>query len=442
MPPRKKSFGVGAVVSCLSKFIHPSEHIRKAYPNPVERHRLEDCIVVRQEAKKVGQKTQLCLVVTHNDFKDDNGVLIELHAVKNNWKLKQEGDPDLFFDAVAGHAPFDQTVEEQPFPDEILDKGNGYTEENLIEALTDIVEIDDDNQPLPENVPNPQDNENNILSDEWGHDGLCSRRQSGSDYTLAKLSFHVDPTEDDLFLQLFEGLFPKTYVETILIPETNKKMGRDPPVTYGEFLRWVGLWVIMSTVDGSERRSFWATTTPNIFKGAPFRLQQYMSRNRFEAILSAITYTNEKPPQYKDRFWEVRQLINEWNANMNAHFVPSWINAIDESMSKWINQFTCPGFMYVPRKPWPFGNEYHDAGCCQSDVIWQVDLREGKDRPAQAGPKEYDNIGKTTGTLMRLTKPIHGTGKVFVLDSGFCVLEALIKLRNVGIFAHALVKKR
>ena len=50
---------------------------------------------------------------------------------------------------------------------------------------------------------------------------------------------------------------------------------------------------------------------------------------------------------------------------------------IDESMTKWVNEYTCPGFMFVPRKPWPFGNEYHDAGCAESDIIWQVELREG-----------------------------------------------------------------
>ena len=46
------------------------------------------------------------------------------------------------------------------------------------------------------------------------------------------------------------------------------------------------------------------------------------------------------------------------------------------------------------------------------------------------------------GTLLRLTKPIHGTGKVFVLDSGFCVLQGLVELKKKGVFAHALIKKR
>ena len=35
--------------------------------------------------------------------------------------------------------------------------------------------------------------------------------------------------------------------------------------------------------------------------------------------------------------------------------------------------------MYVPRKLWKFENEWHDAGCVDSDIIWQVELREGKD---------------------------------------------------------------
>ena len=124
------------------------------------------------------------------------------------------------------------------------------------------------------------------------------------------------------------------------------------------------------------------------YLGAPFQLQQYMSRMRFEAILSAIKYTKENSLAFVDCFWEVCKLIDAWNESMLKNFSPSWINTIDESISKWINEFTCPGFMYVPRKPWPFGNEYHDASCADSDIIWQVDLREGKNRPVQLEGKE------------------------------------------------------
>ena len=98
--------------------------------------------------------------------------------------------------------------------------------------------------------------------------------------------------------------------------------------------------------------------------------------------------------------------------------------------------------MYVPRKPWKFGNEWNDTGCCSSDVIWSVDLREGKDRPRHLGEKEYDDMGKTVGTLLRLMKSQFGTGKTVVLDSGFCVLQGLVELKKNGIYTHALIKKR
>ena len=124
-----------------------------------------------------------------------------------------------------------------------------------------------------------------------------------------------------------------------------------------------------------------------------------------------------------------------------AKFLPSWINAIDKSMSKWLNEFTCPGFMYVEQKPWLFGNEYQDAGCCLSDILWRVDLREGKDHPRHLGEKEHDNLGHTIGVLLRLTKPIWASGKVVVLDSGFCVLQGLVELLKKGVYAHALIKK-
>ena len=195
-------------------------------------------------------------------------------------------------------------------------------------------------------------------------------------------------------------------------------------------------------MDGADRRSFWLMKTVDAFEGAPFRLTPFMSCRRFGKILINLGYTKEEVPEFRDHFWEVRSMIKMWNDNMGANFLPSWINCIDKSMSKWVNKYTYPGFMYVPRKPWPFGNEYHDTGCADSDIIWALDLREGKDWPQNLGKKEFDKIGKTTGILLRLTKPFWSTGKVFILDSGFCVLQAIVELKKQGLFAAALIKKR
>ena len=57
-------------------------------------------------------------------------------------------------------------------------------------------------------------------------------------------------TMDDVNLQLFEGLFPKEYLENMVLTETNQHL--NDPLSYGELLHWIGLWVLMSTVHGSD----------------------------------------------------------------------------------------------------------------------------------------------------------------------------------------------
>jgi Transposase IS4 len=44
--------------------------------------------------------------------------------------------------------------------------------------------------------------------------------------------------------------------------------------------------------------------------------------------------------------------------------------------------------------------------------------------------------------LVRLTKAFWYHSIFLVLDSGFCVLEALAELRKVGIYGAAVIKKR
>ena len=113
----------------------------------------------------------------------------------------------------------------------------------------------------------------------------------------------------------------------------------------------------------------------------------------------------------------------------------------DKSMSKWVSKFTCPGFMCVPKKPWPFGNEYHTICCAISGIMYQVELVEGKDERLERCTKEYEDCRKIVGLLMRLIKPIWGSGRTVILDSGFCVLKELIELRKKGVFASMLIKK-
>ena len=51
-------------------------------------------------------------------------------------------------------------------------------------------------------------------------------------------------------------------------------------------------------------------------------------------------------------------------------------------------------------------------------------------------------MGPTISLLLHMLAPIFNLGFMVILDSGFCVLKAIIELRKEGVFASALIKKR
>ena len=110
-------------------------------------------------------------------------------------------------------------------------------------------------------------------------------------------------------------------------------------------------------------------------------------------------------------------------------------------MSTWTNKYSCPGWMFVPQKPWPFGSEYNTVCCSLSGILWQMELVEGKDSPSEIIPK-FNNQRKTVGLLLHVLEPIFGKGMVVILDNGFCVLKVIVELKKRGVYASALIKKR
>ena len=73
--------------------------------------------------------------------------------------------------------------------------------------------------------------------------------------------------------------------------------------------------------------------------------------------------------------------------------------------------------------------------------MFVMEMVEGKDHPPQVAER-YSELGKTTGLPMRMLQCYFATGRYVVLDSGFCVLKALIQLIKVVMFACAVIKKR
>lgn len=207
MAPTKMTMGKGAVVSVLSSRLHPSQHVRTMWLNPEKNHRVENLVVLRQELKKINRRDQMTFVMKHEAFKVD-GEYIELYASKRFCIIKSEGDPDFFFTLAPVGENF-EAVEQAFVPGEISDIiQRGVLEPNDIEMARNFVEIDDDNDPAPENLPLAGEEAQASIFGEWGHPGTCYRRMGIARNQSPNLSFPpgVRPT----IMQLFELLFPKS----------------------------------------------------------------------------------------------------------------------------------------------------------------------------------------------------------------------------------------
>ena len=62
--------------------------------------------------------------------------------------------------------------------------------------------------------------------------------------------------------------------------------------------------------------------------------------------------------------------------------------------------------MFVPCKPHSFGDEYHTIACDTSEVIYNVDIVDGKDWPRVMGKKEFEEKGETGVFMLRTKKPL------------------------------------
>ena len=266
---------------------------------------------------------------------------------------------------------------------DLMDRGVGTMDvEEIGVASAAAPMVDDDNEPAPENRLSNGETVDDIFSG-WTHSGICERKALISRNAKAELSFWTNNSIEPSNLQIWEGLFFTSFIKHVILPQTNNNLpAGEKHIQYGEFLCWLGLWMLMRTLIGPQRHEFWATHTINAFHGAPFRLSVWMSRKHFDTILSALSFTDATPPTCLDKFWETQQMVEAWGLTMVENFVPGFVNCLDESMSVWTHKFTCPGFMFIPRKPWTFGNEYHTVCCYTSGIMWGIDLVEGKDRGA------------------------------------------------------------
>ena len=97
-----------------------------------------------------------------------------------------------------------------------------------------------------------------------------------------------------------------------------------------------------------------------------------MATSLFLALLSRLL--TPPPPSYQDKLYELQQIIVALNGHIQKVFITSWISCLDKSISVWMNNFICLGFVLFPHKSPPKGNEYHTIFCGESGImyVWEI----------------------------------------------------------------------
>jgi hypothetical protein len=213
MPKKKKAMGKGAVVSCLARYLHPSQTIDASFVNYHQKRRIFNLIVIDQVIEKVKKRQQECIVVQSDEVMDGD-VHIRLHAVKRHFTVEIEGNPDEAFDPVVDEEVEPPGDNNQPLPAEVA---------NLVNHL---LETDCDNDPAPENDPNNNNNNNNsnecIYNEAWGHDGVCQRRKIGAVNKKPTILFPTSMVPS--LFDIFELMLPKSFISEVMLPLMNERV--------------------------------------------------------------------------------------------------------------------------------------------------------------------------------------------------------------------------
>ena len=352
--PKKR---VGIVAECTVSlcFLHPKNKVKATILNQTSTQKLSSLIVQLKEKKTICREEKDCIVFWHEDFNEP------IWCLSSYVKVDVEGPEETFFPletrgggggqaqqegATDGSAPDGianrNDVKPQDLPiviQELLDNTQRLDSNTIAGAALAAQMVDDDNMPAPENIPDVKSMPNDIMMG-WEHHNICLRRSNVQGNAKPRLLFITTEQGEPSILELLEGLFFKSYLQDVIIPKTNNAMSLREKLTYGEFLRWLGLWFLMTTIIGLQRHEIWSLSPISVFEGAPLRLGVYMGRNRFVDILSALQFTDSQLPAYLDKFWG-GLADGEGMGGQHEHTFSPWIRElsgrVDECLDKQIH---------------------------------------------------------------------------------------------------------
>ena len=247
--------------------MHPKEVILRVYPNYMEMDKIEGLVVVLETSKLIHCEEKVVVVFCHLP-KGDQTEEFDCWVLHQFVHVTEEGPKKGLFSASNGGGDTNSGSEQATQPALNNTEDPQQTQENIPTEMATLLDsagatindsdvelirkmfpgiLDDDNEPLPENIPAEEQNAPSQpqFFMAWEYSGSCFHCLEGGCKTKAHINFNNDvkPTVE----QLFEMFFFKPFIMGTIIPQMNKCLQEDRhhPLTYGEFLHWLSLWSLM-----------------------------------------------------------------------------------------------------------------------------------------------------------------------------------------------------
>ena len=269
--------GIGALGAAKARFFHPSEKIRAKWPNDNKRQ-LTNVLVIGEGKRIVNRREQWCYIVRIPEIDDGS----EFHIVKFNFSVTVA--PAVPFTGEQHRGPRGRrhqrpaaavATEVNPLRfagrDVVRNVGEGGVD--VDDLRRQGIEVDDDNEPAPENAEPTAMNPGN---GRFEKPTVCPRRMANINNSKGKFNSHRWEVIAEMNeLDLFRMCFPEQFVIDVIIPQTNQNLGM--PINLQEFYVWLGCIFYMACRQGIVDCDKWWSSDPiNLFLGAPFRLNAYM----------------------------------------------------------------------------------------------------------------------------------------------------------------------
>jgi Transposase IS4 len=108
----------------------------------------------------------------------------------------------------------------------------------------------------------------------------------------------------------------------------------------GEVRKFIGVLILATRFVFGNRHDLWSTTGANrLLNGPKFRAKTGMSRNGFDELRSRMMFSDqtdqrENESSVQQRWKLVTETVDSINGIRQAHFTPSEVICVDESISR------------------------------------------------------------------------------------------------------------